>query len=120
MAEPSENAESTVESVIEKISDKIHSHDDSSSSSSESESEAVKPESPSTVKAKIFRLFGREKPVHQVLGGGKRKDLLIFMLIFFVFCVCVCVCFFFFLKMISVLVWKGLIMFGCSEKKAEN
>lgn len=77
MAEPSEKAESTVESVIEKISDKIHDHDDSSSSSSESESEAVKPESPSIVKAKIFRLFGREKPVHQVLGGGKPADVLL-------------------------------------------
>ncbi|EXB52694.1 Reticulon-like protein [Morus notabilis] len=74
MAEPSENAKSTVDSVIEKI----HGDDSSSSSSeSESESEAVKPESPSSVKAKIFRLFGREKPVHQVLGGGKPADVLL-------------------------------------------
>lgn len=73
MAEPTESADSKVESVIEKISDKIHGHD--SSSSSDSESETAKPESPSSVKAKIFRLFGRERPVHQVFGGGKRKDL---------------------------------------------
>lgn len=92
MAEPSDNAKSTVDSVIEKISEKIHGDDSSSSSSeSESESEAVKPESPSTVKAKIFRLFGREKPVHQVLGGGKRKDLQAFRVDFIrvlYFCVC--------------------------------
>ncbi|KAF4383606.1 hypothetical protein F8388_014106 [Cannabis sativa] len=37
----------------------------------DSESEQVKPESPSSVKTKIFRLFGRQRPVHQVFGGGK-------------------------------------------------
>lgn len=75
MAEPTESADSKVESVIEKISEKIHGHD--SSSSSDSESETVKPESPSSVKAKIFRLFGRERPVHQVFGGGKPADVLL-------------------------------------------
>jgi hypothetical protein len=70
MAEHSETASSTVDSLKEKISEKIHAHDSSSSSSSDSDSE--KPVSPSSVKAKIFRLFGREEPVHKVLGGGKR------------------------------------------------
>jgi hypothetical protein len=33
----------------------------------------VKPcDSDSAAKAKVFRLFGREQPVHKVLGGGKR------------------------------------------------
>ncbi|GMY23769.1 reticulon-like protein B5 [Fagus crenata] len=73
MAEHSETASSTVDSLKEKISEKIHAHDSSSSSSSDSDSE--KPVSPSSVKAKIFRLFGREEPVHKVLGGGKPADV---------------------------------------------
>lgn len=68
MAEHSENP---VESIMEKISEKIHGHDSSSSSS---DSDNDEPASQSSVKAKIFRLFGRERPVHQVFGGGKRTD----------------------------------------------
>ncbi|KAF4397165.1 hypothetical protein G4B88_009011 [Cannabis sativa] len=74
MAEHTESAEAKSESLIEKITEKIHGHGDSSSPSSDSESEQVKPESPSSVKTKIFRLFGRERPVHQVFGGGKHKE----------------------------------------------
>lgn len=51
------------ESLIEKITEKIHD----SSSSSDSESEPVK--------SKIYRLFGRERPVHKVLGGGKPANV---------------------------------------------
>lgn len=68
MAEESEKPVHTEESLMEKIAEKIHDHDSSSSSDSEHE----KPESPSALKAKIYRLFGREKPVHKVLGGGLR------------------------------------------------
>lgn len=67
MAEHSESAGSAVESMIEKISEKIHANDSSSSDSDDDKSV-----SPSSVKAKIYRIFGREKPVHKVLGGGKR------------------------------------------------
>ena len=70
MTEESESKQSAVESVMEKISEKIHGHDSSSSSDSDHE----KPASPSSVKAKIYRLFGRERPVHHVLGGGKRTN----------------------------------------------
>ncbi|CAK9141955.1 unnamed protein product [Ilex paraguariensis] len=66
-----DHEESKIESVMEKISDKIHGHDDSSSSSS-SDSED---ESSSSLKTKVYRLFGREKPVHKVLGGGKLADV---------------------------------------------
>ncbi|KAA3458787.1 reticulon-like protein B5 [Gossypium australe] len=66
MAEETESKQSAVESVMEKI----HGHD--SSSSSDSDSDHEKPASPSSVKAKIYRLFGRERPLHHVLGGGKR------------------------------------------------
>ncbi|XP_041001905.1 reticulon-like protein B5 [Juglans microcarpa x Juglans regia] len=70
MAEHSESAGSAVESMIEKISEKIHAHDSSSSDSDDDKSV-----SPSSVKAKIYRIFGREKPVHMVLGGGKPADV---------------------------------------------
>ncbi|CAI9094207.1 OLC1v1029901C1 [Oldenlandia corymbosa var. corymbosa] len=60
------------ESVIEKVSEKIHGHDDSSSSSDDEKKEKKKS---SSFKAKVSRLFGREKPVHKVLGGGKTADV---------------------------------------------
>lgn len=88
MAEQSESLVSIVEnekSVMEKMSEKIHGND--MSSSSDSDSDSVKPTSPSSVKAKIYRLFGREKPIHHVLGGGKRTDIISVFL-------CVCVRFF--------------------------
>ncbi|KAE8709423.1 Reticulon-like protein B4 [Hibiscus syriacus] len=73
MAEETESKQSTVESMMEKISEKIHGHD--SSSSSDSDSDHEKSTSPSSVKAKIYRLFGRERSVHHVLGGGKPADM---------------------------------------------
>lgn len=53
------------ESLMEKISEKIHGHDSSSDSDKDEKTE-------DSVKSKIFRLFGREKPVHKLFGGGKR------------------------------------------------
>ena len=63
------------ESLMDKIVEKIHDHrDSSSSSSSESESDdKFNPFGSAEAKAKVYRLFGREKPVHKVLGGGKRN-----------------------------------------------
>ncbi|KAF9594088.1 hypothetical protein IFM89_027379, partial [Coptis chinensis] len=58
------------ESIIDKITEKIHGGH--SSSSSDSESEKNLPSEP-----KKTRLFGREKPVHSVLGGGKSADILL-------------------------------------------
>ena len=65
------------ESIMEKIAEKIHGHDNSSSSDSDDEKKA------SSIKTKIYRLFGREKPVHKVFGGGKRTDLSLFLLFFY-------------------------------------
>uniref|UniRef100_A0A1J3FGC7 Reticulon-like protein n=1 Tax=Noccaea caerulescens TaxID=107243 RepID=A0A1J3FGC7_NOCCA len=68
------------ESLMDKISEKIH-HGGSSSSSSSSDDEdekkkkQKKPSSPSSMQSKVYRLFGREKPVHKVLGGGKPADI---------------------------------------------
>ncbi|KAL5077610.1 hypothetical protein RYX36_016594 [Vicia faba] len=61
------------DSLFEKIPAKLHFDESSSDSDSNSHFESVKPEI-SSVKDKVFRLFGREKPVHSVLGGGKRND----------------------------------------------
>ncbi|PNT03484.2 hypothetical protein POPTR_014G091200v4 [Populus trichocarpa] len=69
MAEQSENP---IESVMGKISEKIHHESSSSDSESDSEKKSYPSES---VKDKIWRLFGREKPVHRVLGGGKPADV---------------------------------------------
>lgn len=60
------------EPLVEKITEKLH---DADSSSSESEGDRDIKSSASAVKSKIYRLFGREKPVHKVLGGGKRTAL---------------------------------------------
>nr|KJB52212.1 hypothetical protein B456_008G250900 [Gossypium raimondii] len=57
------------ESLMDRIAEKIQAHDSSSS-----DSDNDKP-SESTIKAKVFHLFGREKPVHHVLGGGKPADI---------------------------------------------
>ncbi|XP_010541290.1 PREDICTED: reticulon-like protein B1 [Tarenaya hassleriana] len=61
------------ESLLDKISEKIH-HGGDSSSSSDDEDEK-KASSLSSLQAKVYRLFGREKPVHKVLGGGKPADI---------------------------------------------
>ena len=63
------------ESVMDKITEKFHGGD-SSSSSSDSDDEkkgSSLASAAEAMKAKIYRLFGRERPVHSVLGGGKRK-----------------------------------------------
>ncbi|KAI3930252.1 hypothetical protein MKW92_024417 [Papaver armeniacum] len=81
MAEHGEETKHT-EGLMEKISEKIHSHDSSSSSSSDSDNEKeVKhhsvptSSSPKGVQSAINRLFGRKKPVHHVFGGGKPADV---------------------------------------------
>ncbi|KAL0321496.1 UNVERIFIED_CONTAM: Reticulon-like protein B1 [Sesamum calycinum] len=65
-----EKHESVAESIIDKITDKLHGSD----SSSDSDDDKIK-SAAAAVKAKIYRLFGREKPVHKVLGGGKPADI---------------------------------------------
>ena len=70
MAEHTEESGAASESLLEKITEKFHGHDSSSS-----DSDSDKPASSSSVKAKIFRLFGREKPIHTIFGGGKPADV---------------------------------------------
>jgi hypothetical protein len=74
MAEHKE--EPVIESVMDKVSDKLHGGDSSSSSDSDDDKKKKKGSASAEpdMKAKIYRLFGRERPVHSVLGGGKRKS----------------------------------------------
>ncbi|KAM7504820.1 hypothetical protein LguiB_003724 [Lonicera macranthoides] len=44
-------------------------------SSSSSDSDNEKPSLSSAVKSNTYRLFGREQPVHKLLGGGKTADI---------------------------------------------
>ncbi|CAN1300491.1 Reticulon-like protein B1, partial [Linum perenne] len=70
--------DSVVESLMDKISEKIHGGDDSSSDHGhyDNAKKSAAPDSPSSMKSKIYRLFGRERPVHKVLGGGKPMILM--------------------------------------------
>lgn len=70
------------ETLMEKLADKLHVGGKGDSSSSDSDNDErpppaeVKPIfSDSAAKAKVFRLFGREEPIHKALGGGKRMAL---------------------------------------------
>ncbi|XP_024989499.1 reticulon-like protein B5 [Cynara cardunculus var. scolymus] len=67
--------ESFVDSVKEKISETFHGDD--SSSSSDSDGKGKKSLSLSPMKEKVNRLFGKEKSVHEILGGGKPADILL-------------------------------------------
>ncbi|CAA6672909.1 unnamed protein product [Spirodela intermedia] len=64
MGEHEKESSSAGETLIDKIVEKLHGHD-----SSDDESEVL-----SSVKAKIWRFFGRETPIHSVFGGGKVAD----------------------------------------------
>lgn len=66
-----EQSRSILGDVVENIKEKFDS-----SSSSDSDSEKVS-EVVDAVKAKVFRIFGRERPVHHVLGGGCSADVIL-------------------------------------------
>ncbi|KAK1264934.1 Reticulon-like protein B5 [Acorus gramineus] len=59
------------ESPMEKVNETIHSYRDSSSSSDSDN------EKPSKASVRKNRLFGRHKPLHLVLGGGKPADIVL-------------------------------------------
>lgn len=62
-------AESLLDNIKETLSDTIHSDKKKSVSFFE--------EKPESVTSQFGRLFGREKPVHHLLGGGKSADVLL-------------------------------------------
>ncbi|KAJ8616231.1 hypothetical protein MRB53_035603 [Persea americana] len=61
------------ESSVEKITEKPR-EEHSSSSSSDSDDEKT---APSSFKSSVYRLFGRQRPVHKVFGGGKPADVVL-------------------------------------------
>jgi hypothetical protein len=73
------------ESLMEKIADKFHGDSSSSSDSDDDKKhqhikeEEIhhehKPPHVDDFKSKVYRLFGREQPVHKCLGGGKPADI---------------------------------------------
>lgn len=70
MAEEAENATPAGDPVPENVTEEMHDGRDAPLSSELGlDKEETGPRSPT--EAKIYRLFGREKPVHRVLGGGK-------------------------------------------------
>ncbi|XP_068668180.1 reticulon-like protein B1 [Aristolochia californica] len=58
------------ESLMDNIKLKLHHHDESTSSS-DSDNDRT------SLSSKKFRLFGRKKPVHSALGGGKSADIIL-------------------------------------------
>ncbi|MFS7997959.1 hypothetical protein Hanom_Chr12g01148091 [Helianthus anomalus] len=68
--EQHEHKPSLVEYVKEKIFETFHKED-----SSDSDGETKKSSPVSDLKDKVYWLFGRERPVHKVLGGGKAVDI---------------------------------------------
>jgi len=69
-AQEHESSPSFVESVKEKISETFNKED-----SSDSDNDGKKSSPVGDLKEKVYRLFGRERPVHKVLGGGKAADI---------------------------------------------
>ncbi|KAK1392276.1 Reticulon-like protein B2 [Heracleum sosnowskyi] len=63
--------EPKVESVLEKITEKLHGDDSCTSDSDDDKKESTM----EAVKNKVYRILGRDKPIHNVLGGGKPADI---------------------------------------------
>lgn len=69
-------AQSSNQQIQYNLMDEIETRDLSSSSDSEEEK-------PSSIKGKtVYRLFGRERPLHMVLGGGKRTFPILYFILF--------------------------------------
>lgn len=66
------------ESFDDKIEDKFHGSDSDSFSDSEDDHNINnRPPIPLAKSNTVYRLFGRDRPVHKVLGGGKPADILL-------------------------------------------
>ncbi|KAJ1384971.1 Reticulon [Sesbania bispinosa] len=64
------------ESFVDKIEEKFHDHHTDSDSYSDSDDDHKKKRPPAqATKSNVYRLFGRDQPVHKVLGGGKPADI---------------------------------------------
>lgn len=72
-------ASEDTDSFLQKMEDKFHDHNSESESFSSSDDDHAK-----ASKSNVYRLFGREQPVHKVLGGGKRNLHSFFFFVFLV------------------------------------
>ncbi|CAJ2629943.1 reticulon-like protein B1-like [Trifolium pratense] len=70
------------ESFVDKIEEKFHDNNSGSDSYSDSDDDrnnihSKKPPLPASKVNSVYRLLGRDRPVHMVLGGGKPADILL-------------------------------------------
>lgn len=72
-----EDHEPADESVVDKVAENIIDSSDSSSDSDDDDDDMDVTSPAAVVKRKIYRLFGRERPVHKVLGGGKPAEIIL-------------------------------------------
>ena len=66
-------ASEDTDSFVEKMEDKFHDHNSDSESYSDSDDDHATRPPVKTSGSNVYRLFGRDQPVHKVLGGGKRN-----------------------------------------------
>ncbi|GAU32333.1 hypothetical protein TSUD_43750 [Trifolium subterraneum] len=71
------------ESFVDKVEEKFHDNNSSSDSYSDSDDDhnknihSKRPPLPASKANSVYRLLGRDRPVHMVLGGGKPADILL-------------------------------------------
>ncbi|KAG4998191.1 hypothetical protein JHK85_029630 [Glycine max] len=71
-------ASGDTDSFSDKVEEKFHDHNSDSDSYSDSDDDHNnRPPPKTTVSNNVYRLFGRDQPVHKVLGGGKRNSSLL-------------------------------------------
>ncbi|XP_027364147.1 reticulon-like protein B1 [Abrus precatorius] len=71
-------ASADTDSFVDKIEEKFHDHNTDSESYSDSDDDHnLRPPLKNTSNSNVYRLFGRDQPVHKVLGGGKPADILL-------------------------------------------
>lgn len=69
-------ASGDTDSFSDKVEEKFHDHNSDSDSYSDSDDDHNKRPPPKTTgSTNVYRLFGRDQPVHKVLGGGKRNSI---------------------------------------------
>ncbi|RZB44226.1 Reticulon-like protein B1 [Glycine soja] len=76
---PISMASGDTDSFSDKVEENFHHHNNSDSDSySDSDDDHNKRPPPKTTgSTNVYRLFGRDQPVHKVLGGGKPADILL-------------------------------------------
>ncbi|KAK7391311.1 hypothetical protein VNO78_19725 [Psophocarpus tetragonolobus] len=67
-----------IDSFVDKIEEKFDDNNSDSDSYSDSDDDHHKKRLPPPIAgSNVYRLFGRDQPIHKVLGGGKPADILL-------------------------------------------